>query len=229
MLNYPKRNVTMMKMANETVGETIKRIRTSKNLSQRKLSILSGVDRAYINQLEHGKSASITIVTAKKLAKGLDVAAQVFLETGAVDEASPRPESVEDLLEKLRLAQPIMVPVYSGFSAHAGRSVDPIDYVYLARPKTPPKGIEGIVVQGDCLEPLINDGDIVIVDRNAEVEPGDIILCLMDSELNLGRYIVIKKEPWLENKYGKHKINDLQSVAVVIEAIKRIKGHSRKF
>jgi phage repressor protein C with HTH and peptisase S24 domain len=96
----------------------------------------------------------------------------------------------------------------------------------LARPKAFPKGIEGIVVQGDCLEPLINDGKIVIVDRNAWVEPGDITLFLTDSELYLGRYLISKKEPWLENKYGKHRINDLQSVAFVIEAIKNIGAFS---
>jgi len=229
MLNYVNRNVIMNKMVNETVGETIKRIRTSRKLSQRKLSILSGVDRAYINQLEHGKRARITIVTAKKLAKGLDVEAQEFLKTVTVGESSIPPQTVEDLLEKLRLAQPITVPVYSDFSAHAGRSVDPIDYVYLARPKTPPKGIEGIIVEGDCLEPLIDDGDIIIVDRNAEVDPGDIVLCMMDSELFLGKYVIIRNQAWLENKYGKRKMKDFQSVAVVIESIKKIKGHSHKF
>jgi hypothetical protein len=35
MLNYLKRNVIMMKIANDIIGETIKMIRTSKNISQR--------------------------------------------------------------------------------------------------------------------------------------------------------------------------------------------------
>jgi len=38
------------------IGEIIKELREQKGLSQRRLSLLSGVDRGYINQIEAGKA-----------------------------------------------------------------------------------------------------------------------------------------------------------------------------
>jgi len=53
------------------IGEIIKELREQKGLSQRRLSLLSGVDRGYINQIEAGKAGSITLRIARSITNAL--------------------------------------------------------------------------------------------------------------------------------------------------------------
>ena len=65
----------------EPIGQLLKRIREKKGLSQRKLAERSGLESAYICQLEAGKTKSITLRTARALAKGLGVRPEIFLSS----------------------------------------------------------------------------------------------------------------------------------------------------
>ncbi len=112
------------------LGQLLKRLMDSKGLSGNRLAHLSGIERSYISKILSGKMGNITLDTARKLAIGLGVSPDVFLSE--VDNKQLF-ESTEELLEKLRLATPIAVPVYKDFPVHAGSSMDFIDYVYLAR------------------------------------------------------------------------------------------------
>lgn len=63
----------------EKVGNNIKTIRISKNLSQEKLSHLSETDRTYIQSIEKGKR-NVSIVILKKIADALNVEICKLLE-----------------------------------------------------------------------------------------------------------------------------------------------------
>jgi transcriptional regulator with XRE-family HTH domain len=69
------------------VGKLIRELRLKTGLSQRKLSILSGVDRGYINQLEAGKTITITLDMASRLSKGLGLAPSVFMDLVTTEDA----------------------------------------------------------------------------------------------------------------------------------------------
>jgi len=77
-------------MKRQPLAKLLKRLRKERGLSQRKLEKLSGVNRAYICQLEAGKAAGITVRTAGLLAKGLQVSPTVFFQ-----ESNPYPEEDE--------------------------------------------------------------------------------------------------------------------------------------
>lgn len=68
-------------MVYETIGEVIKKLRKQRNLSQNIVASRAGLPREYISQLEKGKTKSITLTTARKLAKGLGVRPEIFLST----------------------------------------------------------------------------------------------------------------------------------------------------
>ncbi len=53
--------------------------RKQKNLSQSKLAILSGVDRAFLSKIE-SKQAVPTILTLEKLANALEIEVKEFFE-----------------------------------------------------------------------------------------------------------------------------------------------------
>lgn len=197
------------------IQEIIRRVREEKGLSQSKLARLSGVDRGYINQLEHGKVHSITLRTARALARGLGVSADVFLRD--------HQETSEDILERLKLAQPVSIPVYSEFPFHAGDGVEPVEYVFRARVGVNPRNVEGYLIRGDALAPEVIKDDIIVVDRDGQIVSGDIVAALFNGRLYISRFRKVGGEMWLENNNGKIRFEDCQVVAPVIEVIRRLK------
>lgn len=53
-------------------GANIKKIRTSKNLSQEKFAELVGLHRTYITEVERGLR-NVSLINIVKIAKGLDI------------------------------------------------------------------------------------------------------------------------------------------------------------
>ncbi len=62
-----------------SVGETIRRIRLSKNISQEELALLADVDRSYVGQIERGDS-NVAMLTLSRLARALDVSLSKLLK-----------------------------------------------------------------------------------------------------------------------------------------------------
>ncbi len=205
-------------MVEERVGDKLRRIRLAKGLSQRQLAKVSGIDREYICQLEANKTKSITLRTAEALAKGLAVDPGMFF-------AGERKETTEDILDRLRLATPQSIPVYpwEAFPFHAGDGVEPVEYVYRARPKITSKNIEAYVMHGDCLEPKLNDGDVIVIDRDKAIDNGDIVACIVDNKFHVLKVRKVADELWLENNHGKFKYEQCTHAAPVIECIRRFK------
>lgn len=54
------------------LGDAIRRIRLSKNISQEKLALLAEVDRSYVGRVERGDN-NVAILTLSKLASVLNV------------------------------------------------------------------------------------------------------------------------------------------------------------
>ncbi|AOV99520.1 transcriptional regulator [Dehalococcoides mccartyi] len=73
------------------------------------------------------------------------------------------------------------------------------------------------------MEPKIENGDIVVVDRDMVPEVGDIVLCLIDDELRVAKIIEQNGECILKNGQGTHSVKECQAIAVIIEVTKRLK------
>lgn len=61
-----------MKSESEKLGQNLKRIRTEKGISQNKIAHTLGIDRAFISNIENGKT-NPTLATIAKLAKAIGV------------------------------------------------------------------------------------------------------------------------------------------------------------
>lgn len=60
-------------------GQAVRKLRLERNLSQEKLSELSGLDRSYVSEIERGKKTA-SIRTVIKLAVGLEISpTKIFL------------------------------------------------------------------------------------------------------------------------------------------------------
>jgi len=192
----------------EDIGQLIKRLREERGLSQRKLADLAGIDRGYICQLEAGKAGSITLRLARALAKALDKSPSVFF--GEEVQLSP-------------IGNLDQIPVYTDFPVHAGTSVEPVSYVYREKTTTARKSLEGYIVHGGCLKPSIQDSDIIVVDREGAIDNGDIVACLIDGEVHLGRLRKIAGEFFLENNHRRFKLEGCSTIAPVIQVVRRLK------
>ena len=113
-------------------GENLKALRLEYGLTQEELARRVGVDRSYISQLEKNKIGRPSYDVLSRTAEALHVPIG-YLTAGR----RPPPESPEDIMERLRLATPVRIPVYDEFPIHLGgeEGTEPLDYVYLPRPE----------------------------------------------------------------------------------------------
>jgi transcriptional regulator with XRE-family HTH domain len=207
------------------LGLLLKGWREEKRWSQYQLASKSGIPRTTISAVELGtRTPKLGALT--KLAKALNkpladlYAAAGYEVPGA--EVPRHTETPEEILERLKLAQPVSVPVYREF--HAPPQGEPIDFIYRARAKDAGKNIEAFIVRGHCLAPIVEDNDVVVVDRDLLPNPGDIVLCLMpDNVLVVGKYKIKNDIAWLENTAQSIKLVDCAASAVVVEVIKRLR------
>lgn len=161
----------------ESIGMRIKEIRLKTGMSQSELARRSGVDRAYISQLEGGKTYSVTLGTAQNLARGLGVPASELL--------GEKEESLGNLLSRAqaisrRLDEIEFIPVIGAIPAGYPDLVDEeetSDYVPVPKDllKSASKRVYALRISGESLKgDGIENGDVIIVDKNAEVFEGKI-------------------------------------------------------
>lgn len=61
------------------LGETIRRIRLSKEISQEKLALLAEVDRSYVGRVERGDN-NVAVLTLSRLAGALDISISELMQ-----------------------------------------------------------------------------------------------------------------------------------------------------
>jgi len=204
------------------IGEKIRFLRMQRGISPEKLGSRIGISGIYIRRLEKEQKRSITLATAQKLARGLDVPASALLDE---DELPPPPvPSLTNALKDLEVSIKAYMPVYGEVSA--GEGMEPIDYVASTRSKPAPDSMKAFRVKGLCLEPEIKDGDTVIVDSALAPQAGDLVVVIFGGQVSLKRYKEVPPDRvseegqsyrWLENEDGKYRPEDVHLVGVVTE------------
>jgi len=204
-------------------GSHIKRLREAKGLSQTELGKKAGLVPSHISRIEAGQYQNPLHKTIERLARGLGMTDSQLSYVLRGEIPKMPQETPEEILQKLKLAQPISIPVYDDFRFHATESTFPLEYIYRTPSKKSTSNIEGYIVHGDCLKPTINNNDIIVVDRDGEINNGDTIACLIHGEFHIARLRKIVDELWLESNNHRHKFEECEMAAPVIEVIRRLK------
>ena len=76
--------------ARAIIGWNLRRVRVAQGLSQERLALAAGIDRAYVGRVERG-SENVTIATLEAMAKALAVPVVALLAEPAEGEARPQP------------------------------------------------------------------------------------------------------------------------------------------
>lgn len=209
------------------LGEKLKELRADRGWTQNELAKRSGLDRGYIANLETNMVDKPSADTFLKLARAFNIRTEeLFQAAGYISDRIDyllRRETSEEILERLRIVHPVTVPIYEDFPFHAGAPVQPMDYVPVVKERAKGRNLEGYIARGKCLEPEISDGNIIIVDRDGQIEHGDIVAALVDGMLYLARLRKIGDELYLENNNGRIKLEQDTIAAPVIEVRRRLK------
>lgn len=209
-----------------SLGIKVKELRKARGWSQDEIAKKAKLSRSYISDIERNKERKPTADKIIKLANAFNIEPEELYEAAGYltpESRKKRVESPEDILSRLRLAMPVAIPVYTDYYVHAGAPVEPIEYVYRTQAKPANKAVEGYIVRGTCLEPDIREGDIIIIQRDGQIDGGDIIACVIGEQMHLGRLRKIADSLYLENRHRSYKFEECHLAAPVIEVIRRLK------
>lgn len=169
----------------KTLGQRVREARTEKGMSQQELAKAVGVKYQTIQDLETGKSQGSKHIVAIAQALGKD---PIALQTGKAGPAAAVPTRPRDNIVDVGGVEFAKLPVFDiRFAAGAGAINDdekPIDTylisINLLRSMTsaPLSEIGVFQVDGDSMEPTINNRDWIFVDRRRVRLTNPGIYCL---------------------------------------------------
>ncbi len=208
-------------------GLIIKELLQQRGMSHVALAKKAGLSEAYISRVCKGKLQDMKSRTLEKLAKGLSMSFNELNKQLKGEPAEGRVEQPEQILERYRVAMPISVPVYDSSNFGSDEPDDPIEYIPIARSRIGKMNCIGYEVQGISLLTEILEGDIIIIDidgdREGRIDPGDVVACLYNQKLLLGRLHKIADELFLETSNGRKEFEKVAFPSPVIEVRKKLK------
>ena len=172
-------------------NQRLKQAITIRNISQTELCSRTGIPKSAMSQYLSGAFKPKQKRTYL-LAKALNVNEAWLM--GYEDVPMERNEQIESNIsetipqDKIHLV-PVFESVSAGFGAYACSDI--VDYIplFINNPADVPDTI-CIKVKGDSMYPTIENGDIVVVRKQASVDSGQIAVVLIDKEEGLVKRIV---------------------------------------
>ena len=209
-----------------SLGKRIKDLRIKAGLTQEQLAIKIGYStKTSISKIENDV-LDINQSTIVALARALNTTPSIIM--GWEEKEAIKPLDITSL-EGLRI-----VPLYESVSAGFGTTAQDyiIDYVptVIRNDDIAARSI-AIKVSGDSMYPKIEDGDIIIVQKQDTVDNGQIAVVLIDSEDALVKKIRISKDcvelisinpEYKPRKFEKEEMNRLKILGLVKQVIKTL-------
>lgn len=156
-----------------TMGERIKQLRLAAGLSQEELGTKVGVQKAAIHKYENGLVVNLKRAMIDKLAKALYTTPAYLL--GLEENTLPTPAQPYHPTHSI----PILGRISAGLPIYAEQNIEGYTYTDLNG------GSEyfALRVSGDSMNALgINDGYLIIVRRQDEVENGEVAVVMVGGE-----------------------------------------------
>jgi len=181
------------------IGQKIRKIRKSKNITQTELAHMIGISPQQMYRIETGRS-NTSFKTLSLIAKALGISEEELLKSEGIDnkllEVEEQKKVLKSLIDKITsnvtpLSKPLVqIPVYGRVPAGYPREMWH-DYIeeYIAIPDAP-EGSFGLKVSGDSMiGEGIEEGDTVVIDPNQLAYNGDIVVAVIDgSEFTLKKF-----------------------------------------
>jgi SOS-response transcriptional repressor LexA len=123
------------------------------------------------------------------------------------------------MIDHLRTVQPAAIPLcrWTDYPFRATQTPLPFDHIYRSRRRAIGRRMEAYVVHGARYDPAIGENDVIIVDREAPLDEGEIIACRLDGTPAVGKLMKVAGELWLDTVNGRTRFSECQAPATVIE------------
>lgn len=156
-----------------------------RNISQRKLAELAGVDPSTLSKIiNEGFTPSSR--TIRKMAPILGKNEDELLSMVGHRSEKPAPARPQPLM-------PYAIPVYSQ-EVSAGKGEPVIQqYLYMGPDEGVPSDWFGVPVRGECMVPILFPEDVVIVNPNAQPRDGDMVVFDVEHERALVKWFIKRK------------------------------------
>lgn len=179
-------------LSSKELGMYLKNARNAKGLSLREVNKLTDISYSHLNMIENGKR-NVTPALLKNLAKlyNLDYI-DLYEKAGYIDLIEDEKKDVLKKIGAIPLSDiktvkiPILGKVKAGYDYLAQENI--IDYIAFKIDGSDKENYYALYVTGDSMEPLFDDGDIVIVHKQDDFNNGENCVVLIN-----GNEATIKK------------------------------------
>jgi len=149
----------------------VKELRKQKHITQEELGKVLDIQKAAISKYENGRAEPSTEVL-KKMSAYFGVSIDYLLGN------SPAKLSAQKLGRGVRI--PVLGRVVAGIPIEAVEEI--LDYEEITPELAATGEFFALQVKGDSMLPKLEEGDVVIVKKQADVETGDIAIVLVNGD-----------------------------------------------
>ena len=173
-------------LSNKELGKYLKDSRNAKGLSLRQVNKISDISYSHLNMIENGKR-NVTPALLKNLAKlyGLDYI-DLYEKAGYIDLIEDEKKDMLKKIGAIPLSEiettkiPVLGKVKAGYNYLAQENI--IEYIYFNIDGSDKENYYSLYVTGDSMEPLFDDGDIVIVHKQDDFNNGENCVVLINGD-----------------------------------------------
>lgn len=173
-----------------TLGDIISNYRNSfvPKVSQRDFAKKCGLSHTYIAALEKnvdprtGKPIAPTLDTVKYISKGMGISIEDILKMLDDEQEFTMNEDISsnNLFNNNKQVFPILGIVKAGYNYLA--SQNHIGYVNIDRDVADPENYFALKITGNSMQPVLYEGDLVIVHSQNDIENGQVGVIIVDGE-----------------------------------------------
>lgn len=154
-------------------GQRLKKLRKERNLKQDELATILGISPSAIGMYERNQREPDDEMKLK-IANFFDVSVAYLMNETDIKKQN-------DILGYNKNLLPVLGTVKAGYNHLAQENI--IDYIDPAMNLPDPENYFGLLVKGDSMAPLFDEGDYLIVYKTEnEFENGKICIVLIDNE-----------------------------------------------
>ena len=169
------------------IRHILARLKTENGLTTDQLSKRSGVPKGTLNKLLNGETANPRGDTLRKIAEALGYPVEVFYARTEEEFSLHSLRNAGDILPVRNHRMPLMGEIAAGLPIYADEQMEIISC------DDSNKGDFALRVRGDSMTGArIQDGDIVFIRSQEDVDDGEIAAVLLDNEATLKRVYHIK-------------------------------------
>lgn len=161
------------------MAKRLRQFREEKHISQRELGRLTGIEQGTLSRIERGEMHLVS-PHLRKLSQILGVSEARLL--GIASNITP------GQIGSQRIPIKDLTQLKKPFAAEQDASTDPMAS-YVLTDFSRSLGSFAMHIRGDSMEPLFSEGDLVVIDPDVSLRPGDFVVAqIADGESVFRRY-----------------------------------------